>query len=134
MDLWVVHLPGMVENVDGRTWSERILSSSALALLLSRKPIQTHGDGNCLFIAESTGWFSTDEGLRSTYRLLATIELFTNQRFYDSDRQDYVDWIKDCRIVVDLFKIAVKDAATNGTNIEMLHIFALNSIMNQTIR
>ena len=102
-------------------------------VLNEHSPLSTAGDGNCLYRAVSLAFFGTEE-LHGHLRLLASLEIIENRSHYDTAHRKYVDLICDNRIVSSDYMSLVQNTCKIGSYAEMLHIYALSAVLNETVK
>lgn len=88
-------------------------------------PLQTVGDGNCLYRAVSLALTGTQE-YHKLLRLKAAIELIQNRQSYDTKKK-HNDFLNDTRIVTSDYEKLVEVVVTKNTYAEMAHVYALSA-------
>ena len=78
--------------------------------------------------------FYGHEELHVKLRLLTVLELLTFPQYYDKDRVNFKDLIRDVRIVTGSYNEILKDAITPGGYSSMLHLYALSAALNMQFR
>ena len=94
-------------------------------------PLETLGDGNCLYRAVSLALTDSQEH-HSLNRLLSAIELIQNRQYYDTKKK-HNDFLNDTRIVISNYDKLVSDALTDRCYSEMAHIYAISAALGITI-
>ena len=88
-------------------------------------PLQTLGDGNCLYRAFSLA-LTGSQDYHTTLRLITALELIEKRPAYDTRRKPN-DFLKDTRIVKNDYPELVKDAIIKTSYAEMAHIYAISA-------
>ena len=94
-------------------------------------PLQTLGDGNCLYRAVSLA-LTGSQDYHTTLRLMTALELIENRQTYDT-RRKHNDFLKDTRIVTSDYHKLVKDAIIKNSYAEMAHIYAISASLGMGI-
>lgn len=111
----------------------KILNGLAPAVLKSRVPVETYGDGNCLYRAVSQGMFGR-QSLHFHLRLITALEIVHNRSAYDSSSKDFVDRIQDNRILTSPYTQLVRDAFRIGSFSDLQHMYALSAALGKPIQ
>ncbi|MEW8547997.1 MAG: hypothetical protein AB2693_31215 [Candidatus Thiodiazotropha sp.] len=88
-------------------------------------PLQTVGDGNCLYRAASLALTGSQE-YHTLLRLKTAIEVIQNRQSYDTKKK-HNDFLNGTRIVTSDYQKLVKDVVTKNTYAEMAHMYALSA-------
>ena len=120
----ILNPPGVQDNIAVAT-----LQNYQPALLQCSTPRKVFGDGNCLFRSVSLGLYGS-QNRHFHLRLLTAIEISTYRHVYDTQSPDYVDEVKDGRVIVSEYKELLKNAVTMGAYCELLHIYALSAAIS----
>ncbi|XP_078674699.1 uncharacterized protein LOC144912839 [Branchiostoma floridae x Branchiostoma belcheri] len=118
-------------QVDGP--SEDILQMLQPDLLRSHTPLAVYGDGNCLYRALSRAMYGT-ETYHILLRLLVTLEIVENRRYYDVDAPDYIDLIQDDRLVDASYEEVLGRAVHNAVYAHFFHMLAASAVLQLPFR
>ncbi|CAC5366258.1 unnamed protein product [Mytilus coruscus] len=110
-----------------------ILRGFAPAVLETRTPIETIGDGNCLYRSVSTGLFGT-QIFHHHLRLLTALEIINNKQQYDTSSKRYTDRIRDNRVVTSQYEQLVRNAVVIGAYSDMQHMYGLSAVINKPLQ
>ena len=105
LETYGVSLPGRPERVPPGPVDKvslRILERFEPALLDNFSPLSVNADGNCLYRGISRSLYGTEDH-HLMIRLLTTLEIGSHSTFYDIYDSDYVDIIRDDRVLVDRY-------------------------------
>ena len=119
-------------NVDEDETSKQILKSFHPVVLNELQPLNTRGDGNCLYRAVSLA-ISGSQKYYVKLKTLTALEIILNRSHYDTSSRQYNDIIKDDRVVTSMFNYLVTSAVKDGMYSELLHLYALSASLGRTI-
>ena len=128
-------------DVSTETNSHRVCDKAATllkrcnpAMLDTFFPVETYGDGNCLFRALSSTLYGTDEHYVEM-RLRAAVEVMLNQQYYDVSFHDCMLPCKDnpCLILPDYQRLC-SEISHNGTDSDIMAVYAVSSVIGQPIQ
>ena len=112
-------------DVDVDETSKQILKSFHPVVLNEPQPLNTRGDGNCLYRAVSLA-ISGSQKYHVKLKKLTAIEIILNRSNYDTSSRQYNDMIKDDRVVTSTFNYLVMSAVKDGMYSELLHLRGLS--------
>ena len=119
-------------DVDEDETSKQILKSFHPVVLNELRPLNTRGDGNCLYRAVSLA-ISGSQKYYVKLKTLTTLEIILNRSHYDTSSRQYNDMIKDDRVVTSTFNYLITSAVRDGMYSELLHLYALSASLGRTI-
>ena len=102
------------------------------ALLEDSAPLQTIGDGNCLYRAISKLLTGHEES-HKLIRLEVALELIIFSDRYDAKSKKKLEFLNDSRIVTSDIHKLIKDAIRLGSFSEMAHMYAASAAINKPI-
>ncbi|XP_035690388.1 uncharacterized protein LOC118425566 [Branchiostoma floridae] len=126
-----VTLPQLTENHGAGEVDETsvgILRNFHPALLEDYRPIGVQGDGNCLYRAISQGMYGVQHH-HHLIRLLTALEIAEHPAHHDIHHPNHVDHIKDSRLFLAEYNILLPEAAIEGKESCMQHIFAASAAL-----
>ncbi|XP_078489297.1 uncharacterized protein LOC144746189 [Ciona intestinalis] len=97
------------------------------------RPIHVIGDGNCFYRSLSLCLFGTDRH-HHYLRLITSIEIASNQKYYDENSDKFLPHLNDYRLVNPCFKDAVQQAAKDKCWAHLLHLYAASAATNVSFR
>ena len=121
-------LPGVLDTV-----SSQILQNYHPVIYKEYSPRRVIGDGNCLYRAISLHVYG-NENKHTLVRLLTAVEIIKFQKWYNLQHPSSIKLIDDVRIIVSPFKTFLESTLKIGEYGEMMHIYALSSILKKPIR
>ena len=113
--------------------STQILTKYHPALLEDSAPLQTIGDGNCLYRAISK-LLTRHEESHKLIRLEVALELIIFSDRYDAKSKKKLEFLNDSRIVTSDIHKLIKDAIRLGSFSEMAHMYAASAAIKKPIR
>ena len=113
--------------------STQILTKYHPALLEDSAPLQTIGDGNCLYRALSKLLTGHEES-HKLIRLEVALELIIFSDRYDAKSKKKLEFLNDSRIVTSDIHKLIKDAIRLGSFSEMAHMYAASAAIKKPIR
>ena len=105
------------------------------AILQEATPVQTRGDGNCLYVYRAVSkTITADETSHVLLRFTTVLELVDNHAFYYCNHRKHMDSTCDNRFMCGSFEQILNDAVTIKLFSGMSHIYALSAALRKGVR